>query len=242
MNIPARPLRVVGAFSLMELLVVSAMIALLGALLMPVLARAKDKARATQCANNLRQWGLACRMYADDFEDYLPRRGQGVQMLTEIDRPSDWFNALPPYFSEPSYVDLAESGRRPNPGDHSVFICPDAAAPDTTFLWATNFLAYGMNMNLCPWILPLPIKYTEVVQPMRVAALADAPGLYASTYPSTQPYSVIARHAGCVNILFLGGAVQSFKGSYVGCGVGDPGNADILWLTGTAGDAQAHNY
>ena len=39
MNIPARPLRVVGAFSLMELLVVSAMIALLGALLMPVLAQ-----------------------------------------------------------------------------------------------------------------------------------------------------------------------------------------------------------
>jgi len=242
MNTPGRPLQFVGAFTLLELLVVIVIIAVLAAWLMPVLARARDKARATQCANNLGQWGLAYQMYADDFEDFLPRRGQGVQMLTEIDRPTDWFNALPPYFSQPAYVDLAESGQRPNPGDHSVFICPDATAPGTTFSWATNFLAYGMNMNLCPWILPTPTKYTEVVQPMMVAVLTDAPGLYASTYPSTQSYSVIARHAGRVNILFLGGAVQSFKGSYVGCGVGDPGNADVLWLTGTAGDAQAHNY
>ena len=231
-----------GAFTLIELLVVIAIIAILAALLMPALARAKDKARAAQCAGNLRQWGLAYRMYADDFEDYLPRRGQGVQVLAEIDRPTDWFNALPPYFGQPSYLDLADSGRRPNPGDQSVFVCPDAVAPDTTYSWATNFLAYGMNMNLCPWILPAPTKYTEVVQPMMVVALADAPGLYASTYPSTQPYSVIARHAGRVNILFLGGAVLSFKGSYVGCGVGNPGHADVLWLTGTASDAQMHTY
>jgi len=231
-----------GAFTLIELLVVIAIIAILAALLMPALARAKDKARAAQCAGNLRQWGLAYRMYADDFEDYLPRRGQGVQVLAEIDRPTDWFNALPPYFGQPSYLDLADSGRRPNPGDQSVFVCPDAVAPDTTYSWATNFLAYGMNMNLCPWILPAPTKYTEVVQPMMVVALADAPGLYASTYPSTQRYSVIARHAGRVNILFLGGAVLSFKGSYVGCGVGNPGHADVLWLTGTASDAQMHTY
>lgn len=34
-------------------------------------------------------------MYAFDNDDYLPRRGQGVQMLLEIDRPAHWFNALP---------------------------------------------------------------------------------------------------------------------------------------------------
>jgi hypothetical protein len=72
--------------------------------------------------------------------------------------------------------------------------------------------------------------------------MADAPGPYASTYPSVQPYSIIARHAARINLLFLAGQVQSFAGSYVGCGVGDPGLADVRWLTGTASDASAHNY
>ncbi len=226
-----------AAFTLIELLVTAAIIAILAALLLPVLARAKDKARATQCRGNLRQWGLACWMYADDNGDFLPRRGQGVQTLALITRTDDWFNALPIYFGLPSYQELVAAGKKPEPGDHSVFICPDAVDPG-----ATNFLAYGMNMNLSTWNLPLPTKYTDVVQPSVVVMLADAPGPYASTYPSTQPYSVVARHAGRANLLFLGGAVRSYSGSYVGCGVGDPGRDDVRWLTGTASDALARNY
>ena len=70
--------------------------------------------------------------------------------------------------------------------------------------------------------------------------MADAPGQYASTFPSIQPYSAVARHAGCINLLFLAGSVQSFAGSYVGCGVGDPKLDDVRWLTGTASDASDH--
>jgi prepilin-type N-terminal cleavage/methylation domain-containing protein len=224
-------------FTLLELLVTIAIIAVLAALLLPVLARVKDKARASECAGNLRQWGLAMRMYADDNNDFLPRRGQGVQTLTLITRPDDWFNALPFYFSLPSYEALVAAGKKPRAGDHSVFVCPDATDPG-----GTNFLAYGMNMNLSTWNLPWPTKFGDVAQPASVVALADAPGQYASTYPSIQPYSVIARHAGRANLLFLAGSVQSFSGSYIGCGVGDPGRADVRWLTGTASDAQAHNY
>jgi type II secretory pathway pseudopilin PulG len=222
---------------LIELLLVIAIVAILAALLLPVLARAKDKSRATQCVGNLRQWGLAYRLYADDNGDYLPRRGQGVQTLALITRPSDWFNALPMTLNLPQYQDLVASGHRPEPGDHSVFICPDAVDPG-----ASNFLAYAMNMNLCPWDLASPTKFGEVVQPSHVVAMADAPGPYASTYPSTQPYSVLARHAGRANLLFLAGGVRSFSGGYIGCGVGDPGRPDILWLTGTPSDAQAKNY
>jgi prepilin-type N-terminal cleavage/methylation domain-containing protein len=76
---------------------------------------------------------------------------------------------------------------------------------------------------------------------MLVTALAEARP-YASTYPSTQPYSIVARHAGRINLLFLAGQVQSFVGLYIGCGKGDPGLADVRWLTGTASDAGAHNY
>jgi hypothetical protein len=52
----------------------------------------------------------------------------------------------------------------------------------------------------------------------------------------------VARHVGRINLLFLAGEVQSFKGNYVGCGVGDPGLSDVRWLTGTPSDASAQNY
>jgi hypothetical protein len=72
--------------------------------------------------------------------------------------------------------------------------------------------------------------------------MADAPGPYASTFPSTRPYSILARHSARLNLLFLAGQVQSFAGSYVGCGAGDPDRGDVRWRTGTASDSQANAY
>ena len=61
-----------GGFTLIELLVVIAIIAILAALLLPTLARAKQKAYGVQCMSNTRQIMLAWRMYADDNQDLLP--------------------------------------------------------------------------------------------------------------------------------------------------------------------------
>jgi prepilin-type N-terminal cleavage/methylation domain-containing protein len=60
-------------FTLIELLVVIAIIAILAAILFPVFAQAREKARQTQCLNNTKQIGLAFQMYCQDFDERTPQ-------------------------------------------------------------------------------------------------------------------------------------------------------------------------
>ena len=67
----ANPARRQG-FTLIELLVVIAIIAMLAAFLLPALSKAREQAAAISCLNNTRQLGLACQLYTDDHESFLP--------------------------------------------------------------------------------------------------------------------------------------------------------------------------
>jgi prepilin-type N-terminal cleavage/methylation domain-containing protein len=61
-----------GAFTLVELLVTVAVIAVLAGLLLPALTSAHERARRVHCVSNLRQIHLAITMYADEHQDWLP--------------------------------------------------------------------------------------------------------------------------------------------------------------------------
>jgi prepilin-type N-terminal cleavage/methylation domain-containing protein len=79
-----RVLRVPAGFTLIELLVVIAIIAILAAMLLPALAAAKERAKRTECVNNLKQWGLGCMIYADDYDGKFPISKAGANPVNEI--------------------------------------------------------------------------------------------------------------------------------------------------------------
>ncbi len=64
-------------FTLIELLVVIAIIAVLAAILFPVFAQAREAARKTQCASNLKQLGAAVMQYSQDYDERLPHGASG---------------------------------------------------------------------------------------------------------------------------------------------------------------------
>lgn len=194
------------------------------------------KSRQAASANNLRQWGAAMGLHIAENNGSLPRRGQGKQKLTVLDRPEDWFNALPPYLGQPSYQVLVAAGKTPRPGDDSVFICPGAKST------ARYPLGYGMNMNLSPWNFPSATLFTRIVSPSTVVFMAESPGDYASIYPSAAGYSLIAPHGGMGNILFLDGHVEAYSADYLGCHRGDPRRSDVSWKTGTESDVNSDSY
>jgi len=214
-----------GGFTLVELLVVLGVIALLAGLLLPAVSSARRGACQAACASNLRQWAQAVNLYALQNHNYLPRRGQGVQPTTLIDRDADWFNALPPLLKLPSFRELVGQGRPPRAGDGTIWSCGEAPEAPDGYLFT-----YGMNMRLSTWLMPQPDKIDHVGDGSTMVFMADAPSGYCSTLPAAAAYSPVARHRGRVNIGFLDGHVAAYRGEEVGCGAADPLRPDVRWV------------
>jgi prepilin-type N-terminal cleavage/methylation domain-containing protein len=101
-------------FTLIELLVVISVIAVLMAILMPVLGRVRKQARAIACQANLRQWGMAMHVYTQDNEGRRPTGGGGDQRHLAV--AGKLHGPGGPQHDRPCTAPLRHAGHRPLPG------------------------------------------------------------------------------------------------------------------------------
>ncbi|MEN6546674.1 MAG: DUF1559 domain-containing protein [Armatimonadia bacterium] len=192
-------------FTLIELLVVIAIIAILAAILFPVFAKAREKARQASCLSNCKQLGIAFLAYAQDYDERMVLGGwYNFERVTwpagTVTGTNPWFLRLYPYTK-----------------NIQIFNCPSA-----TYAWAgevTTGLKYGYNANNLADVSLGTVQY-----PAQTLCIADTEGGSAYSFLSsyrTDRY-IVDRHNGGANINFCDGHAKWMKVFTDSSGIGLP--------------------
>ncbi|HEV2472491.1 MAG TPA: prepilin-type N-terminal cleavage/methylation domain-containing protein [Chthonomonadales bacterium] len=163
------------AFTLIELLVVIAIIAILAAILFPVFAQAREKARQITCVSNLKEIGLASNMYLQDYDETFVCGWGGPTLDAEH---CMWRYALQPYIQRYGSI-TANPYDTTQFGNQGIFVCPDQPASQASY----GPTGYGMNaysltqgyQYLAAGTEGYPgVALASIIQPANLAAFADA--------------------------------------------------------------------
>ena len=218
-----RRMRVPYGFTLIEVLVVMAIIAILAAILFPVFARAREKARQTTCSSNLRQLGMAVEMYTADWDDTYPMIGYGFATgdVTTV------FELCYPYMKNREIVRCASDPK--GNIDLSVLPQPIMGAPTVSYdanrAGVAQTYVFGDPDHSAGFLYVHQVGY--VARPADTTMVWDARlALGEDPLVPTNPILPHFRHNDMANVCFADGHVKPVP---TGADLGDPYSPGRFW-------------
>jgi len=189
-------------FTLIELLVVIAIIAILAAILFPVFAKAREKARTASCQSNLKQIGTAIAMYAQDYDGVYPLLYQDPGANGYTSSPPDyrWFEAIEPYIK-----------------NAQVLVCP------SVHTWSVGYAAQSAYWaEATEYQGPMGKSDSSLADPSGTVLVVDSNSsstvsgwciswATAGSEPSPTSSTWATRHADGLNVLWADGHVKWSK-------------------------------